>query len=570
MKPKQLVIKQLRILSLPEKSAKLITFHPQRNLITGKNDVGKSSIIKSIYHTLGADVAFDGIWGKADAVTLLTFTFGEDDFGIVRSRNNIGVFDANGVLIRSFDSIIKGLSPFLAKLFNNKLQLRQSQSTKRIPVSPAIQFLPYYIDQDKSWFNTWNAFEGLGAFSSFKRDLIEFVSGIKPNQYYLLSEKIEKLTANLSELEKELSVLSAAKKEVEKHMPKTSFDVDIKIFKKEIDLLLVKLNLLKSKEHEYRRNLIKQKNQESFIDNQIAVVSNSIKEINKDYTHSLKDLPDEITCPTCNAIYENSMISRFGLLDDVDMCRKLIADYLEDKKGIGKKISQLELQLNLQVKKVKEITELLNEKKGKIKLADLIQNESAKQIKDVFTKSQSGYAAQIANDEHERKGLKEDRSKLNNKERKDSIVDRFNSLVDSFLIKLNVHTLNSNGFSDIPTAVKAQGSDTPRALLAYYYAILYTSQEFTDLPIFPLVIDSPNQQDQDANNRHKIIKFIFDNTPKDYQLILGTVDLHGVEYEGHTISPDVKLKLLNADEYEDTYEVVSPLLDKLHDSLIEE
>ena len=133
---------------------------------------------------------------------------------------------------------------------------------------------------------------------------------------------------------------------------------------------------------------------------------------------------------------------------------------------------------------------------------------------------------------------------------------------------MNVHTLNSSGFSDIPLSIKAQGSDTPRALLAYYYAILYTAKEFTTLPLFPLIIDSPNQQDQDATNRHKIIKFIFENTPDEYQLILGTVDLHGVDYDGHTISPGKKLKLLDQDEYDDCYGVIAPLIDKLQASLI--
>lgn len=118
--------------------------------------------------------------------------------------------------------------------------------------------------------------------------------------------------------------------------------------------------------------------------------------------------------------------------------------------------------------------------------------------------------------------------------------------------------------------VKSQGSDTPRALLAYYYAILFTSKEFTNLPLFPLIIDSPNQQDQDEKNRNKIIKFIFENTPKDYQLILGTVDLHGFEYQGHTISPSTKLKLLNTEEYDEAYRAITPLLDKLHESLLTE
>lgn len=568
MERKQLLLKQLTILSIPEKSAKTVTFHPQRNLITGENDVGKSSIVKSIYHSLGADVHFDNVWKKADAISLLTFSYSNKDYMVLRSRDHFGLFDIQGNLIQSFDSIIKGLSPYFAKLFNNKLQLKQSQTNQRIPASPAIQFLPFYIDQDKSWTKPWNSFEGLGVFSGFKRDLINFVTGIRPNEYFLLSERIDQLSAKLTTLKNESGVLISAQEAVEKHLPKATFDIDIKAFKKDIDRLLVQLEALKNKENEYRKNLIKQKNKEIFIDNEINLVSKSIREINKDYEHSLNEFDCEITCPTCNATYENSMVSRFGLLEDIDTCRSLLSDYLEDKKKITKEVVKLENQLDLQIAKVREITSLLDEKKGKVRLKDLIENESSKQVKEIFNRSQSNYSIQIGEIEEQKLGLEADRSKLNNKERKDSIISRFNTLIDLFLIKLNVHTLNSDGFTDIPLSVKSQGSDTPRALLAYYYAILFTSKEFTSLPLFPLVIDSPNQQDQDATNRNRIIKFIFENTPDDYQLILGTVDLHGFEYDGYTISPATKLKLLDNNEFEESYNMVSPLLDRLQASLV--
>jgi len=570
MERNQLLIKQLTILSIPEKSAKTVTFHPQRNVITGENDVGKSSIIKSIYHSLGADVHFDNVWEKADTVSLLTFSYSNKDYMILRSRDHFGLFDIQGNLIQPFESIIKGLSPYFANLFNNRLQLKQSKTNQRIPVSPAVQFLPFYIDQDKGWAKPWDSFEGLGVFGGFKRDLINYVTGIRPNEYFVLSERIDKLSAKLTTLKNESRVLVSAKKAVEKHIPKATFDIDIRAFKKDIDRLLVKLEVLKNKENEYRKNLIKQKSKEVFVDNEIALVSRSIREINKDYEHSLHELDCEITCPTCNATYENSMVSRFGLLEDIDTCRSLLSDYLEDKKKITKEVTKLESQLNLQVAKVREITDLLNEKKGKVRLEDVIKNESSKQVKEIFNRSQSNYSVQIGEIEEQKSGLETDRSKLNNKDRKESIISRFNSLIDLFLIKLNVHTLNSDGFSDIPLFVKSQGSDTPRALLAYYYAILFTSKEFTTLPLFPLVIDSPNQQDQDAINRNKIINFIFENTPDDYQLILGTVDLHGVEYYGHTISPATKLNLLDSDEFEDAYNKVAPLLDRLQASLIAE
>src|SRR5690606_20089993 len=170
------------------------------------------------------------------------------------------------------------------------------------------------------WTKPWDSFEGLGVFSGFKRDLVNFVTGIRPNEYFLLSERIDQLSAKLITLKNESGVLVSAKKTVEKHIPKATFDIDIKAFKRDIDRLLVKLEVLKNKENEYRKNLIKQKNKEVFIDNEIALISKSIHEINKDYEHSLNELEGEITCPTCNASYENSMVSRFGLLEDIDTC----------------------------------------------------------------------------------------------------------------------------------------------------------------------------------------------------------------------------------------------------------
>lgn len=53
---KRLVFKEVSILSKVEKAAKTQVFGPSINIMTGENDVGKSTLIKSLYHTLGADV----------------------------------------------------------------------------------------------------------------------------------------------------------------------------------------------------------------------------------------------------------------------------------------------------------------------------------------------------------------------------------------------------------------------------------------------------------------------------------------------------------------------------------
>ena len=54
---KNLRFQSLLLLSSKEKAARKISFDPKATLILGENDTGKSSLIKSIYATFGADPA---------------------------------------------------------------------------------------------------------------------------------------------------------------------------------------------------------------------------------------------------------------------------------------------------------------------------------------------------------------------------------------------------------------------------------------------------------------------------------------------------------------------------------
>ncbi len=54
---KSIYFKSAHILSLRDKKGFSFKFSPDINIITGENDTGKSSFIKSLYHTLGAGFA---------------------------------------------------------------------------------------------------------------------------------------------------------------------------------------------------------------------------------------------------------------------------------------------------------------------------------------------------------------------------------------------------------------------------------------------------------------------------------------------------------------------------------
>lgn len=56
------IFRKLRITDVVNKCSKSIRFSERDNLITSdKNSMGKSILLKSLYHTLGADSSFDKI-----------------------------------------------------------------------------------------------------------------------------------------------------------------------------------------------------------------------------------------------------------------------------------------------------------------------------------------------------------------------------------------------------------------------------------------------------------------------------------------------------------------------------
>ncbi|MGR9346255.1 hypothetical protein ACU8NW_16765 [Rhizobium leguminosarum] len=65
-----------------------------------------------------------------------------------------------------------------------------------------------------------------------------------------------------------------------------------------------------------------------------------------------------------------------------------------------------------------------------------------------------------------------------------------------------------------------------RAVLAYHLAFMKTVFQFSSALTAPMVIDSPNQQDQDATNVAAMIALILSTRPNSGQTILGTLRLH--------------------------------------------
>jgi hypothetical protein len=183
---KNLVFEKICLISRKEKTARIEKFDPSQTVVLGENRTGKSSLIKSLYAALGADPAkIHPEWKDLAVETLLFFSVDGEHYQIYRAGSLFGIFDANGSLLNKESSIVKGLAPKLAALFDFKLQLRMKSSGDSVIPPPAFCFLPYYMDQDNSWEKNWSAFYGLAMMHDYKKDAAYYHCGLRPNEYYV-------------------------------------------------------------------------------------------------------------------------------------------------------------------------------------------------------------------------------------------------------------------------------------------------------------------------------------------------------------------------------------------------
>ncbi len=146
------------------------------------------------------------------------------------------------------------------------------------------------------------------------------------------------------------------------------------------------------------------------------------------------------------------------------------------------------------------------------------------------------------------------------KDRRADLKDRYHQLMRRNLHELSVPDLSKKEMADVTTQIHTQGSDQPRALLAYGMAILELMRERSSSVFCPIIIDSPIQQEQDVPNHERIVKFIRDRLPSEAQLILGIVDDMGLDFGGTVIRLSEKRRVLQDEEFDEAYEEILPFV----------
>lgn len=560
---KRLLFEKLTLLSNKESRGLSLKFDKKATILKGENDVGKSSIIKTLLRTFGTEPHKEtDRWKNAQIVSFVEFSVDEAKYGLLRSRDSYALFDGEKKLIASFSGVTNGLSPHLAKLFNFHLSL-SSRGEETTQATPAFLFLPFYADQDRSWVSALEGFERLSQFQNYRRDVVWFHTGIRPNEYYIAkAEKMEAEQAQEQEKRNRDIVMHAVRR-VHDLFKDNDFSLRLDDFQKEVDELVQEGRKLSDKERSLKDKIVSLRNLQLAIDSQLSIVVHAASELTQDFDFAAVKLDDTVECPTCGAHYQNSVAERFAIAADEDRCRELIEELQDEKKRLREEYDKVIEESRLVQEELSRIDELLASKKGDINLREILQSEGKKEVKEALEADVRKINLVIG--ELDQRITEADRrmKDATDTRRSRKIKDFYRERMGVFLDELSVRSTESQRYDRIDCTINESGSDGPRALLAYQFAILHTINEFSSSTFCPIVIDSPNQQDQDEVNWARIRNFIKDRTPEMGQLILGLVDDGETQFGGNVYEFDKKYHVLRDEQFEDCAKLIRPLQDAM-------
>lgn len=556
---KNLRFHELLLLSRSERRARRVKFHPKANVIRGPNGTGKSSLLKSLYWTLGAEPShIHPRWREANVAASLRISIDDLFIRVIRFGNRYCIFDHADTFIAAFPGVTSGLSSYFANLFDFHLLLPTRGGDAQ--ATPAFLFLPFYLDQDNGWTSPHESFAQLGQFVAPRKDTLEFHTGIRPSEYYEAKSRQTKAEIGLQPLRAQRSALQGVLSTIDARLATLSFDLDLSIYQAEIRRLLERCNALRDVEDSRKRSMVDAFAYKRAVEEQQTAVQDALQELRADREYAAR-IADPVICPTCHALYSNGFAERFEIALDEDTCITLLSELKDQEHDAANRWEQARESVSDARETIAEIEQILSIKRGEIALADVLRKEGQKDVSRELQNQIAELDQKIGRLDGDKTAASSDMKQFEDRKRRQVILEFYRAEMSRLLMRLDVSNLTEASYKDLHCTIKESGSHLPRAILAYFYSLLHTIGNYSTSTFCPVVIDSPHQQDQDADNWARILDCIRAEQPGDAQLILATSSDTGFDFGGNILDLSVKDQLLLDDDFEPVSRELLPLID---------
>lgn len=285
-----------------------------------------------------------------------------------------------------------------------------------------------------------------------------------------------------------------------------------------------------------------------------------IEDLEKDYQFAVEHFAsDAIECPLCGTQHENSVVNRASILTDKQQAESQLGEISRALSDTEAKLEAVKIKLDKTRSDIDVIHDkyLINETDQKISLNEIIENVAGNSIKESVKNSKSEKLVASKSLENEIKQITSDQKNLLTEEQKNRINDLFLSTFTSYIELLDAEDINTSAVTspmDYNKIIREGGAaEGSRGILAYYLTIHTMIEQSGNDIITPILIDTPNQQEQSGTNYDKILQLIKKKVSSDSQIILCALQNEKLDIlkEDANIIHLNQNKLLDPDKYEE-------------------
>ena len=568
----KLLFNKLYIFSSPDTAARVIEFATGKTMITSSSidgtNRGKSVIMKSLYHAMGADCSFDGKWDDNSKIYILSFSLAGNEYYIFRHSNLFKVFDKEKNVI--FKTVSRHeLSEKLNNIFHFavKLPARQnrnkgqseSEEVQRLEITPpAYNYLLYFVDQDGQRGSQFSSFKNLQQYPDFKTNTLYYHFGAFDDNYYNLTNQQELLTEQQNRNIRDTEMMHLMLDRVYANINEVSYSKDIEHLRREIDHTKAQYNEIAMKLSEIRSKLIALRNDKE----ELLMHIRSLSKLTKENDKQIQSLNDHI-CPLCSTHIDNPLdlrIKRYNAGDDIIL---LSGELQIDVQKIERNIAQKEIEYTDWLRKLNEYESALDLHSSEIN--DVLRHKGYIDIKEKMSddlhamrEKAEQLKAQIKNINKELRKYDDVKNKINT---------RYYELMLADKNRFGLDGIDPKTFENIKKSFSSGGSNNPIATIVWYVNLLKLKREFNSNAIdFPVVLDSPNNAETDQEKINQVYQYICERVT-DNQLIVSGIgfsdlQIQGVQFDKIIELDNPKYGLLLEQDYTDNISLLNELISK--------
>lgn len=560
----KMIFNTLYVFSPREKMAKTVSFSEGVNVVTSSQadgtDRGKTVLLRSLYHALGADAYFDSKWKAEPKIYILQFSIDDHVYFIFRSGNLFKLFNEQKERISSVIHA-SDLAAELEKItgFAMKLPNRNENTLEITP--PVYNYLPFYIDQDHYDGSKFSSFENLGQYSNYKEAVLFSHFGVYDEIFFDLVKQKELIGSDINKLNDRMRVLHAVQEDIIAKIGTGAYSGNIDALKRELKQhqreyseIVDKLNKCKAKLFELRDKSYE--------------LTRLISEVNKSERTNDVEIQQlrKHRCPECNSIITDTVrlkSKRFNFAEDIVIVRTEIETSLLD---INQSIQTEEARYADLLTTMRLFEERV--KMNSTEINDIVRYKGLCEIRDSVITERTEVQDNIDEKENTLKEIEKELKKYAVKKKK--ATGRYISILTQERTAFCIEEITIESIKKLSSVFIGSGSNKNISTIIWHMAIIQVRNEFNkDAIRFPFVIDSPNNVETDDEKKFKVIQYILDHASISPQMIISAIGFVPEDYSLDDKSINIiylsneKWHLLNEQDYHQNYNLLKELSEAL-------